>query len=66
MAYTQTDLDELQRAIAKGARVVSFDGQRVEFRDLHEMERLEAKIKNELGLTAPRRIAYPQTETGWR
>lgn len=66
MAYTQSDLDALQSAIAKGTRRVRLNGEEVEFRDLKEMERIEAKIKGELGLTTAKRIRYPQTSSGWR
>lgn len=67
MAYTQTDLANLQAAIAKGASEVQMGTERVRFRDLDEMLRLEKKIKSELGLTPPsRRVHYPQTKTGFR
>lgn len=66
MAYSQDDLDTLQRAMAKGARRLRMNGEEVEFRDLAEMERLETKIKRELGQSSGKRILYPNTATGWR
>lgn len=66
MAYTQSDLDALQSAIAKGVRKARIDGEEVEFRDLKEMERIEARIRNELATTKAKRITYPQTSSGWR
>lgn len=67
MAYTQSDLDALQQSIAKGVKSAQMDGERVDFRDLSEMERLETKIKRELGLVSASRKAHrPVTSTGWR
>lgn len=66
MAYTQTDLDKLQAAIAKGARRVRMNGEEVEFRTLKEMERLETRMKEDLGLLDPRKPVRPVTSSGWR
>jgi hypothetical protein len=66
MAYTTDDLAALQRAIARGARVLEMAGERVEFRSLKEMERIEAKIKEELGQATGRRVFNPSTGSGWR
>lgn len=66
MAYTAADLTALQSAIAKGARVLELNGEKVEFRSLKEMERIEAKIQSELGLTTSRRVFNPNTDSGWR
>lgn len=68
MAYTQADLDALQKAIAKGAKSVQMDGERVDFRSLSEMQGLESKLKAELGQTTKpsRRMHNPNTSTGWR
>lgn len=66
MAYTQTDLEKLQASIAKGAKRVKLGQEEVEFRDLAEMERLEARMKRELGEKPKSRLSYPQTSTGWR
>lgn len=66
MAYSQSDLDALRAAIAKGARVVQMNGERVEFRSLAEMERIERKMMDELGQTTVSRLQRPITSTGWR
>ena len=66
MAYTDDDLTRLQSAIAKGARKVRLADEEVEFRSLAEMERIEAKIKRELGQVSKSRMTYPATSSGWR
>ena len=66
MAYTQSDLDALQSAMARGARRLKMDGEEVEFRSLDEMVRLETRIKRELGQSSAGRLMKPQTSTGWR
>ncbi len=66
MAYTADDLAALQSAIARGAKSLRMNGEEVEFRSLAEMERIEAKIKQELGLVTARRVFNPTTDSGWR
>ncbi|MBS8228414.1 phage head-tail joining protein [Vannielia litorea] len=66
MAYTQADLTELQRNMAKGLKVAQVGGERVEFRTLAEMQRLETRIKRELGESIPATFQTIRTETGWR
>ena len=66
MAYTQSDLDALQAAMAKGVRKLKMADEEVEFRTLTEMERMEARMKRELGQSSSGRVAYPQTTSGWR
>lgn len=57
MAFTQTQLDALDVAIANGRRVVEYDGRKVEYRSITEMLKLRDLIKQELGLApkSPRR-----------
>lgn len=66
MAYTQSDLNALQKAMARGARRVKMNGEEVEFRSLKEMERLETRMKQELGLIESRKVIRPVTSSGWR
>lgn len=67
MAYSQTDLANIQKAISKGARSVQIDGERVDFQTLDDMLRIERKIKAALGEAKPRRrMIYPKTTTGFR
>ena len=50
MAYTQTQLDALEEAIALGVTVVRYpDGKTVQYRSLAEMEGLRSRMKTELG-----------------
>lgn len=66
MAYTQSDLTALQAAIAKGAHSVRMNGEEVVFRSLAEMERIEAKIKLEIGASARSRVTRISTVSQWR
>lgn len=50
MAWTQTDLDTLEKAIATGATRVKYADKEVEYRTLAEMWQLRDQIKDELGL----------------
>lgn len=49
MAYTQTQLDALDAAIAQGALEVEHNGRRVRYRSQEEMLRLRRLIAKELG-----------------
>lgn len=66
MAYTEDDLAAIRTAIKKGARSVQMNGERVDFRTLSEMERIERKIMEDLGLSSTSRIQVPTTKSGWR
>jgi len=67
MAYTQEDLENLQRAIAKGAVEVQMGGERVRFDSLDAMQRRVQIIKRDLGIGSPRpRVIYPRTNAGFR
>ncbi|MAY85572.1 MAG: hypothetical protein CML02_02440 [Pseudooceanicola sp.] len=66
MAYSQSDLDQLQRMIAKGIKRGRLNGEEVEFRDLNQMWALEKRIKRELGQIESRRVVNPSTSSGWR
>lgn len=56
MAYTQTQLDALEAAIAEGALKVEYGDKKVEYRSLNEMIRIRDVIKAALeGLPAQRR-----------
>lgn len=48
MAYSQTDLDAIQRAIAKGERTVQFADRSVTYRSMDELFQAEARIAQEL------------------
>lgn len=51
MAWTQADLDALDKAIKSGARRVRRGDRDVEYRDLGEMLRVREMIRADLGLT---------------
>lgn len=51
MAYTQTQLDALETAMAEGVMSVQYSDRRVTYHSLAEMERLRATMRRELGLT---------------
>ena len=48
MAYTQTDLDNIQKAIASGTESAVIEGRSIRFRSLDEMQQIELKIKEAL------------------
>ena len=50
MAYTQTQLDILDKAIAQGVTRVEFGDKIIEYRSLNEMLRIRALMAQELGL----------------
>jgi len=53
MAYTQTQLDALETAIAQGALSVQFSERKVTYHSLAEMERLRNTMRSELGVSSP-------------
>jgi len=60
MPFTQTDADNLRRAIAdgRGARSMTFDNQTVVFNSLDEMIKLLAIMEAEAGNAAGTRRSY--------
>jgi hypothetical protein len=58
MAYTQTQLDALDEAIASGTKVVMYDGKRVEYATLDELLRARRIVARGLEVSATR-------VTGW-
>lgn len=65
-AYTQSDLDNVRKAIAKGVTRVRIGDEELTYRDLEELKQIEAIIARDLGVSKSKRINYPQTSTGWR
>lgn len=49
MAFTQTDLDNINAAIASGELRVRLQDKEVEYRTLSDMLKVRAVIENELG-----------------
>ena len=54
MAWTQTDLDAIDKAIASGSRVVKTGDTMIEYRSIAEMQTVRAMIAQSLGLAAPK------------
>lgn len=54
MAYTQADYDELQAAIARGAKSVAYRDKRVEYRSLDEMRSILAEMGKQLAIPSSR------------
>lgn len=48
MAYSQTDLDNLDAAIASGHLIVHVEGRRVEYRSLDELMRARAHVSAQI------------------
>lgn len=51
MAWTSTDLTNLDEAIAQGITTVSIAGKTVTYRSLAEMMRLRSDMQREIGLS---------------
>lgn len=62
MAYTQTQLDTIEAAIASGTLRVEIDGRVVVYQSLEALNKLRDQMKAELG------VALPTTARGraWR
>ena len=68
MAYTSTQLDNLEKAIAAGILRVELNGKTVQYQSIEAMRRLRDAMRAELGLSAPSRTRgrpwYPITGHG--
>jgi len=53
MAYTQTQLDALETAIAQGALSVQFGERKITYHSLAEMTTLRNTMRSELGVSTP-------------
>lgn len=58
MALTQTDVDRLEKAIAKGVLKVEYDGEAVTYQSVDQMLKALAYAKAELagGANSPQRV----------
>lgn len=52
MAFTSTDLDTINAAIASGAKMVRYADKTVEYHSMEEMMRARELIMNQLGVNA--------------
>jgi hypothetical protein len=48
MAYTQTDLDNIEKAIASGQRSMQYNGRRIEWQTTADMLKARDTIKKEV------------------
>lgn len=65
MAYTQAQLDALESALVNGTLSVEFEGKRVTYRSLAEIERAMSVVKKGLGLGAvAQRFSLGRTSKG--
>ncbi|MER8786871.1 hypothetical protein NKH71_03220 [Mesorhizobium sp. M0983] len=53
MAWTQSDLDAIEKAIATGARRVRYQTHEVEYQSLSDMLKVRQIIKDELAGNSP-------------
>jgi len=72
VAYTQSDIDDLKRAIATGALRVEYTneggGKKTEFRSLQEMKEILADMEREVNpptTSVSSGIIYPQYGRGY-
>jgi len=56
MAFTQSEVDALRRAIASGTRRFQYQGRTIEYRDLAEMRDTLEMMQSELNGTGKTRI----------
>lgn len=54
MAWTQTDIDALEAAMAKGVLEVEYQNQRVRYRSLAEMRQILADMRASIATSSPR------------
>lgn len=56
--YTQTQLDALRDALARGVRKVEYNGESVTYQSVSEMERVIARLERDLAGSKPTRTVY--------
>ena len=66
MAYTQTQLNDLEAAIAEGALSVAMNGRQITYRSLDDMERIASKIRRELATTNTAKVYAPTFDRGYQ
>lgn len=54
MAFSQTQLDAIEEAIASGSDSVSFDGKSVRYKSLDDMMRVRGILRRALGIDPSR------------
>lgn len=67
MAYTEADLDRVDKAIASGRLSVTIDGHSTTYRSLEELERIRTRILRALESSRkPIRAVYITARSGLR
>ncbi len=66
MAFTQSDVDSLKSAIARGARRVRINGEEVEYASMAELMRALALVEQEVAgaVRGAFSVTYPNTGRG--
>ena len=66
MAWTQTDIDTLKAAIARGVRRVRINGEEVEYQSLKEMRQALEMMESEVAGANRKtmQVVYPTTSRG--
>ena len=69
MAYTQTQLEALEQALASGTLRVTYEGRTVEYRSVDELKKAIAEVKAAMAATDPAtprsRVLRVYTEKGF-
>jgi hypothetical protein len=65
MAWTQTDLDRIEKAIAAGAKRVRFQTHEVEYQSINEMLKVRDVIKAELDDSARPGVTFAEYQGGY-
>lgn len=67
MAYTQTQLAELEAAYARGVTTVWLpDGSKLEFRSVDDMKKIINEIKGSLTTPTHKNVVYPSHSRGFQ
>ena len=66
MAFTQANVDAMKAAIARGAKVLQLNGERVEYNTFNEMRAALRMMEEEVAGITPGsfKVTYPTTSRG--
>jgi len=64
MAWTQADLDAIERAIANGTTEVQFGDRTIKYRSLTQLQRIRSQIMQEINAARPVRRKWPSFGKG--
>lgn len=70
MALSQSDVDRLEAAVARGELTVEYDGRRVTYRSMNELLQalayVKGEVQNQAGSAQQNRMSYVQFDRGLR